>query len=403
MGNPLSTQFMQSVVELRPTKAAIKEGYIGQQFLPFLDIDDYTVIWDAVKYENPMAGFFALEATPRPGQDLDFETFKSDVMHSSAMRTLLPKDIQGPREAGEAHIRYGTGWGAEYFRKKNARKVSELTQWSEDALDTHVEYLSIHSLLGRIWWPPKDADGNDIAAAAVPVHWGDIKVNFPVPFLEAAGGLGGFEQEATTLASGITGGLAAQGVAWNTDTGTEASSGNMIRDMEVIGQLLNERQGITPNNLEVLMSRLVLSQQAFNTNLLNWVFGDNKERRDNNMVPVNQMKDFISTKFDWRIRTYDAQWTYVAQNAYGDNAPTVNRVRFLPVGTVLILPRPEISEMGNMATAPAPGAARQWQNGRYFWMDNLEKPPWTTEMGMGMYVWPLVYQVDTRFRLNSYD
>lgn len=401
MGNPLSTQFMEKVVELRPTKKAIKEGYIGSSYLPFREVDDYVIMWDAVKFENPLAGFYALEGKPRPGQDLDFETFKSDVMHVSAMRTLTAKEIQGVREAGESHIRYGTGWGADYFRRKNARKVAELTQWSDDALDTQVEYLILHALQGRVRWPPRDADGNVIAAAAMPVHWGDIVVDFPIPFLAASGSLGSFHQQATTLASGITGGLTAQQIAWTTDTGTPATSGDMIRDMEVIGQLFLERQGIAPDRLEVLMSRLLLSQVAFNSNMHDWILGDNKEKPDRNLVTIGDLKTFISTKFGWTIKTYDAQWTYVPQNQYNTEGITPTRVRFLPVGTVLIHPRPEISEMGVMATAPAPGPARQWRNGKYFWMKVLQEPPWTTEMGMGMYVWPLVFQTDVRFRLDA--
>jgi hypothetical protein len=401
MGNPLSTQFMEQVVALRPTKKAIKEGYIGERYLPFRDIDDYVAIWDATRAENPMAGFFALEDMPRPGQDLDFETFKSDVMHSSAMRTLTAKDIQGFRQPGESHLRYGTGFGADYFRKKNARKVAELTAWCDDALDTQIEYLRIQSLLGRITWPPVDAAGSAIAAAALPVHWGDIKVNFPIPFLAGDGTFNGFSQAATTLASGITGGISAQGIAWTTDTGTAASSGNMIRDLEVIGQLMLERQGISPDRLEILCSRSILSQAAFNTNMLNWVLGDNKEKPDRPQVAISDIKDFVKTKFGWTFGLYDAQWTYVAQNTYGNNKPTVNRVRFLPADKVLILPRPEISEMGVMATAPSPGPSRQWKHGKYFWMKVLEEPPWTTKMGMGMYVWPMISQTDVRFLLDS--
>ena len=107
MGNPLSTQFMESVLELRPTREAIKEQYIGLTYLPYRNIDDYTVIWDAIRFENPMAGFYALEDRPIPGQDLDFETFKSDVMHSAAMRTLTAKEIQGFRQPGEPHLNQG--------------------------------------------------------------------------------------------------------------------------------------------------------------------------------------------------------------------------------------------------------------------------------------------------------
>lgn len=401
-GNPLSTQFMEKVVELRPTKRAIKEGYVGQSYLPFQSVDDYVVIWDAIKSENPLAGIFALEDKPIPGQDLDFDTFKSDVMHISAMRTVGPKDIQGLRQPGEASVRYGTGWGADYFRRKNARKVAEVTTWSEDALDTMVEYLSIHSLLGRIVWPPLDASGAHIAAASLPVHWGDVKVNFPIPFLAASGGLGSFSQAATTLASGITGGLAAQGYAWNTDTGTGSTSGNMIRDMEVIGQLMMERQGLTPDRMEILCSRYILAQSAFNTNMLHWIMGNQNEKPDRNMVAVGEVKDFISTKFGWSFKLYDAQWTYVVQTAYGSATPTVNRVRFLPTNKVLIQPRPEMGDMGVMATAPAPGPARQWRDGKYFWMKHLQEPPWVSEMGMGMYVWPLVFQTDTRFLLDAF-
>lgn len=396
MGNPLSTQYMESVVELRPTKSAIKESYIGLNYLPYGNIDDYVVTWDATRFENPIAGFYALEDRPTPGQDLDFETFKSDVMHVAAMRTLTAKEIQGLREAGESHIRYGTGFGAEYMRKKDARKMAELTNWCNDTLDTLVEYLAIHSLLGRIEWPPRDENGAVIAPAQVPVHWGDIKVDFPIPFLaaDAVTGLGGFHQQATTLASGIANGLAAAGAAWNN------AASNMLQDMEVITQLMLERQGLGPTNMEMICSRGLLSNQSFNNNVLNAVLGT---QRSKEFLNVSEIKDYITTRFGWSWRTYDAQWTYVRQGDYGSDNPTVRRVRFMPNDTVLIVARPEISEMGIMATAPAPGPAHQWRQGKYFWMDRNEKPPWDAEMGMGMYVWPLVFQIDARFRLDAYD
>ena len=72
-------------------------------------------------------------------------------------------------------------------------------------------------------------------------------------------------------------------------------------------------------------------------------------------------------------------------------------------GTVLILPNPEIQEMGVLATAPAPGPAHQWRDGKYLWMYTEPKPPFGREMGMGGFYWPLVFDNDVRFRLDAWS
>ena len=250
------------------------------------------------------------------------------------------------------------------------------------------------SLLGQIWWPPKKADGTDIAAADVPLSMGPMKLNHAVPFLAANADGGGFHQAASSLA-GITGGVSATGVAWN-----NASSSNMIADMAVIMDLLEDRMNLTTDNLVMLMAKRVLAHQAANTLVMNWILGTN---RDRTFLTPHELRDFIQTQFEWGIEFYQSKWEYVAQSQYAQVKPDINHVPFMNYGTVLILPQPEIMEMGQLATAPAPGPAHNWNSGKYLWMYTEPKPPFAREMGMGGYYWPLIFEPELRFRLDAWS
>lgn len=396
--NPLSVWYMEQVLEERPTKPFRLGPRIGGRFLPFKEYTSYRIVWEKVREYSPMAGPYGLEDLADTMDELDFQTYQADVLHWSTRMTLSAKQIQFLRWAGQTNVAnadtgYGIGPAADDYRRKDADKVAKYTRMQNEALDNVHEYMRMGALLGRVTWPPKDSAGADIAAADLPLSMGRQLLNQPYPFLAATAD-GGFEQDASSL-TGLSGGVAADGTAWN------AAGADPILDMSVLMDLLEGRMNLTTDNLLMLCGRLVLSHMANQTAVLNWILGQNYER-DRKVALISEIRDFVKNQFEWNIEFYQSKWEYVNQSEWADDNPSVNQVPYMTLGTVLILPEPEIQEMGVMATCPAPGPAHNWQSGKYMWMDRNEKPPWKTEMGMGGYWWPIVFDNDVRFRLNAW-
>lgn len=403
--NPLSTYFMEQVLEERPTMFERLGPRIGSRFLPVRGYNSYRIVWEKVRQYSPMAGPYAMEELPDEFDELDFETFQSDVLHWGARKTLSPKDIMFLRWAGDvqavnADTGYGVGPAADDYRRKDSDKIAEYTRKMNEALDNVLEYLQIHSLLGHIKWPPEDADGNAISAASLPYSMGKMKIEHPVPFLTSTSTYGAFHQDATTL-TGVTGGVSAHGVAWNvTGQATETNDCNPIKDLAVIADLLEDRMSLPVDNLLLVTSKRVLIHMAASALVRNWILGENRDRE---FLTTGELRTFVSNNFEWSTELYQSKWEYVKQDELNNNKPTVYQVPYMPYGTVMILPRPDIQEMGVVASAPAPGPAHNWRDGKYMWITRDEKPPFKTDMGMGTFWWPLIFDTDVRFRLNAWD
>lgn len=400
--NPLSTYYMEAVLEERPTKSVRLGPRIGDRFLPLRAYSDYRIVWEKVREYSPIAGAYGMEDKPNTMDELDFETFQSDVLHWGARMTLTAKQIMFLRWAGQTNVvnansPYGIGPAADDYRAKDAAKVAEYTRMMNEAMDNVRELLQMHALLGQIYWPPYSEDNAQIAAASLPLSMGRQKLNHAVSFLAATGSgatvTGGFHQKASQL-TGISGDAGTQ-VAWST-TGTA----DPITDMGLIGDLMEDRVNLSTDNLLLLTGRRVLAKMASSTKVLDWILGKNRDRE---FLTIREQRDFVSTEFGFEVEFYQSKWEYVKQDEMADDKPTIHRVPFMPMGTVLIIPRPEIQEMGVLATCPAPGPAHNWQAGKYMWMVRDETPPWTTDMGMGAFWWPLVFDTDLRFRLDAWS
>jgi hypothetical protein len=391
---------MERVLEERPTMIQRLGPRIGTRFLPVATYSSYRIVWEKIREYSPMAGGYAMEDLPNTMDELDFETFQSDVYHWGARMTLSPKQLMFLRFAGQvqavnANTGYGVGPAADDYRQRDTQKMAQYTRMMNDAMDNVLEYLQMKALLGRIVWPPRDEDGNQIAAASLPLSMGRQKLNQPYGFLaNSSGNTDGFEQNATST-FGVASSISSTGVAWNNVT-----TANPIHDMEVIGDLLEDRMSLTNDNLLVLMARKVLAFLGRNANILDWILGENRDRQ---FMTTSQQREFIQTQFGWTVEYYQSKWEYVKQDELDDTKPAVRQVPYMDYGTVLILPRPEIQEMGKIASCPAPGPAHTWQAGKYMWIVRDEKPPFKADMGMGAFWWPLVFDTDLRFLLHAWS
>lgn len=400
---PITTWYMWDVLETLPRKEDRVGRHIGQRFLPDKDFGSYQVVWEEVKSISRIAGFYAHNDLADPMPKLDWKTVTQTLLHSAARWRITPDELMFFRLPGQPPVSsqyYGTGPAAQDYAAKDAEVVRMRTEELDEGLDNLNEYMRIKALLGRVRWPPFDENGNVIAAADMPVYWGRQDVNAGFPLLGAsAAGDGAFEQNASTL-TGLATGPNGTGFAWN-----DAANANPIQDFAVIADLYDERVGLDQADLLAIMSRRMLSHMVRIGAVLDWLLGLN---RDVKFVTTPDIKSALQNQWEWAIETYDAKWEYELATELDEEDITVHSVRFLPVGDVLILPSPEYSGMGYLGHCPAPVNADgddllQWDYGRYIWRDMRTKPPFTREMGLGQFSFPLMKNLDYRFVLHAWD
>ncbi len=382
----LTPTFITGVIEQRPTKDAIKQGYIGQTLFPSREVPERRLSWETMVAENNLAGVYSSKGRAIPGDDLMFDTYFANLVDVKAARQVDPDVVAILRDAGMPAV-YAAGGTSNTIRNV-AQRVQDHIQkriaWCDDSVDSTLEYFAMQALTGTLVWPPLTAAG---AAITSPMPQWNANETISISFgLEP-----NFIQNVTTLAghNSRTGG----GLVW-----TNASS-NMLLDLEVIAQYMVEYKGVNLTNPIVIMSRSLLSYQAFNSTVLNWIKGKQYESPDGaRYVDINELKNAISTKLGFTIQTYDAQWTY-RTTAGVEGKPTINRVKFLKEGMVII--KSDNGPVGYMAQAPHEAQDGSFRSGKIPWVYREPKPPYEVEMGIGSVSFPVIENVSDIFVLNT--
>ncbi len=374
--NPLSLKFVTGVVQSRPERAAWRSQYIGSSLLPDRPVGGYELTWDVVQSENGLAGIYAINGRPVPGSDMLFEQKYAEVQNVMASRVIHPTDVSRLREAGELAVsRTGKA-----MLEASQRKLRERIEWCDDTVDATKEYMIMRSLQGNIHWPPKDADGDTITS--LQPEWGNVSIQIDYPLRET------FNQEVTSLAGyeSRTGG----GYAW-----TDGTNSNPILDLEVIAQLIIETVGLDAHNSTIIMPGEVISYLGENAKIIAWLQGTEK---GTNMVAFKDLTDYIRTKIGYKIKPYNARWTY-RTNIDSADGPTVNSIPFLDRGKILIIP--DGADPGYLAQAPSPDG--KYKPGKYQWMVSDKEPPWETRVGVGEVCLPIPEHYDSIFVLDVFS
>ena len=365
---------MDGVIEENPTRQALKQGYIGQEFFPMKKVNEYQVVWDIMLSGNRLAGMYAHDGTPIPGQGYDFKQMMSDVAHIMASRTINPNTLLQLRQIGELSVNNTFVRNA---RQKLVEEVAMRLGECQDRCESVLEYLAMQALQGTISWPPVDDDGNAITNP--PASWGNVAI--------ASLDLGfnsNFVQDATTL------------VGWNSEAGGQiiwSTTGTATprHDLDVINTYFQETTGIPMDNATILMSRTMLRYLGKNAELLKYVHDTTNGGYSPNFLDPSMVERIFQTELGYNIRTYDAKWTYQSNIGATSGPTTENQVRFLPRGKVIIIPQGVLGA-GNasMAVAPDVGAPNGDRMGLYTWSTELDEPPWTRKVGCGIHAFPML-------------
>lgn len=373
--NPLSRYYLQEVLEKRPTEGAIRQNYIGAQLLPFENVTEWDLTWDVVQSENNLAGIFAVNGKPVPGSDIMFSQAWATVQSIMAMRIVDPVAVFQMRDAGTVNVN-STADRIAYDRALKA--VRRALIQCDDEIDSTIEYMRMSAMQGQIVWPPKDVNG--VAITNKMPQWGEADFVMTYPFRTA------FVQSATTLTgySSRPGGH----VAWSSPSAT------IMKDLEVIRELIQMTTGLPAVGSTVLCSSSLLSYMAFNTEVLGRMTYNDSGLQ---YVSVPALKNFLTTSLGYNFVEYDAMWTY-RTNIDSASGPSVNLVPFLPRNKALILP-PNI-KFGNFAVAPTPAPDNTYVNGKMVWKKTDDEPGFQTRLGVTITGFPMVKEADSIFVLT---
>lgn len=382
----LTPHFITGAIEKRPTRASMKQRYIGLSLLPLKQVPTRRLTWDVVASENNLAGFYGPKGEPVAGDDLMFSSAFADVIDIMAMRDLDQEIVDSVRAPGMPAVfaEGGSAFPVQNIRRRFEDHVNKAVGWCDDAVDAQVEYMIMQALTGSMVWPPVTAAGATITPPMP--HWNAdqaMTVTFPL--------YATFIQNASTLSG--HGSRAGGGYAW-----TNASA-DPIKDLEVIAQFMVEEKGIDADNMRIIMSRSTLSYLAFNTNILNWIRGKDYEAPGGYFVEIPRLKEFIKTRLGYTVETYDAQWTYRSNIAGAP--PTINRVKFLKEHKVLIIPTAEAGELGYTANCWHKDGEGNFKYDKYAWVKEEDEPPFGTRVGIGMVAFPILEQAESVFVLTA--
>lgn len=389
----LTPTFLIGALQERPDKNSIRMGYIGNTLFPTKEVSERKLMWDTLVSENNLAGFYSIKGQAVPGSDVMFATHFADLIDIKASRYLDADVVAKIRDAGMPAVIKNAG-DSNVIRGIMERVNSHVRDnlaWCDDAVEAQMEYLALQAVTGSVVWGPKDDAGNFISD--VMPHWNaemqlNVNTGLKSEFIQNASTLSGYK--------GRTGG----GYAW-TNVNCDP-----IKDLEVIAQYMVEETGINPYGAKIIMSRSTLSQIAFLPNILRWLtgatYGNSATMLNAESTPqyadVSVIKNFIQTRLGYDIQLYDAQWTYRSLNKT-TGVETIRRVKFLPEGKILFLPKGY--EVGFMAQAPHETQAGNWVTGKAPWVWASDKPPIQREMGVNTVAFPIVTRPNEIFVLNT--
>lgn len=375
----LTMTYLAGVTNEKPSKQAIKQQYRGLQLLPWEQVGSRQIVWDIVMSTNNLAGFYDPRGQAVPMSELSFGSDYANLIDMKASANLETWAVEQLREPGMLSVwKSGTGAG-EDLQSRISSHINSRIGMVNEAVDAQIEYTIMQVLTtGAVVWPPKDNDGNAISPA--PPYWGPLSftVQFKLPAAQ--------RQNVSTL-TGYNN-RAGSHLVWSNASSTP------FDDLELLNEMMLKNYGVSLRGGTIYLSEVLLGLMSKNTSVLQYLAGTNREQPGARLYGnVETVKTAIKNDFGWNIETYDAQWTFEANNPGGK--PVQTRVDFMKYGKVLIMPPG--GNVGTMATArqqAGPGRNAPWMYGKVPWMYEAPKPPYDIELGVNAVAWP---------KLMSYD
>lgn len=375
--NVLTTRFLDSLVKERPDKDALRKSYIGTSLMPVKDVGDYEILWDVVRSANRIAGIYAMDGTPIPGDDPGFYQMMANVMNIMAARKLDEETVMVLREPGELAVQSRV---LSNKREKAMRMLRDKAANADNEVDSTIEYLILQAIQGSIVWPPKTDAGATISGA--PAYWGNGSFTLDLDFRTA------FKQSASTLSGWEA--RAGGGYAW-----THASA-DPILDIEIIRNLMVNTLHMPLTGTKIIMDSNTLSWIGTRPKVIDWFHGNVSgygvpgPENTQQFIDNSKLQTYVKNNLGFDIVLYDSVWTYES-NVGSEDGVTENWVHFMKPGRVLFIPPFALGpDLAYFATAPAAGPDQSYRPGKYTWVDTMQKPPWTVELGVGMKGFPIM-------------
>jgi len=385
----LDPQYLMGVIAERQDFGAERGKYIGTELFPRRNFPEQTVAWETQRRENRLAGIYTAKGKPVPGDDIGFKTYFENMLWIKAGKYLDPDIVNKIRDPGMVAM-YKSGGQAPFavqgIAERVAAKMNQYLTFIDDQIAAQEEYFAIKALTNEFRWPPLGYDGQPIDNVNYNPEWnhegGKLEVEWPFheKFVQNI-----WELEGVPASVGGTNRDGTQ-IRWTED------GADPRYDLEVIADMMLEEKGVDADGATLLMSRKALSYIAFLASVQRWLIPTTDIGQGDRMfADVNRVKEWIQSAFGFRIRLYDAKWTYL-DGFNDDGSEIIRSVRFMPANKMVVIPPGET--VGVMAQAP-----HETQGGDYVWGKTIsvkrqDEEPYERWMSMSNLCWPLMTSPD---------
>lgn len=387
--NLLTSTALTKLVNERPELEQIRQRYLWRTFFPPMESPERKLTWESVRAENNLAGFYHQRDQVVPMPNDSAKQYFADLINIKAAKIVDAETVQLIRDPGMVAV-YKAGEQSSHVQgiaQRVKREIAKAVNDVDNSIEATMEYLAVNTLRGTVNWPPQDSNGNSIIN--VP-HWNPqnrLTVTMPRN--------ANYAQDATTL------------TGWNSKEGTRVAwnqaGADPLYDLEVIGELLMEQDGVDIENATIVLSHSTLLNLARATKIVNKLFGDdNSQNGTRSQYSFNALKDYVKAQWGFNFFEYGAKYTYQIES--GNDRPQVVNQRFLPDGEVLIIPNNMLDggTVGNMMLGLQETVEGNFMYGKYARVHRDEKT-FVNEIIDSVTAWPIIWRGQEVFKLRAYN
>lgn len=390
--NPVTPEFVMTAINERDPEGALARNYIYKRLFPVTPVPEENFAWEyQVNDQRLLAGFYSVDGRPVPAHEIDNTIMFAKVAHLMASFVVDNTFIMNNKKVGQLIKKFGEEIFADSTISGPAQRAQQALLgkvWRmDDQIENSIEYLATSALQGTIYWPPRNpvTGGLVLQLDNLEPYWGEIviEITVPIPALH--------RQHATTLVS--QSGTAGKGVKWD-----DYDNSDPIMDLDVVREQIQDTTGEYPERLTLILSRKVIRHLGRNKNIIKAIRGSGQFGIDPGMIRTKQIIDYLNEYLDVDIIEYNAKWTYRATN--GITKARSVQVPYINPDLVIIYPSSGKEAIGITATAPSQNQNGEFKPGKFAWTAKSDRPPFATEMGVGMTAFPAAQRWDNFFTLD---
>lgn len=379
--NVLTNEFVGTVIRERDPEKSLTKDYLYPRVMPLQEVPEDRMTWKEIKAQSPLAGVYSQDGRPVPAGEISAEQRYAEIARIMANRILDETSVKTLK--GISHLApLAIDVSHEVVLGPARRHTEIITKYILDCdnqIEAQLEYFCLQALQGHVSWPPKDENGDPVLAQGEP-YWGTSTLEVPLPFPSA------FIADYSTLVGG-------DHTAWNDP------AADIIADLDAMRLIMSDETGVDTDDLTLIMSRRDLRYLLKNTGIKEALRNVTSAGVLSNPTEADIRRN-LGILLNVTIVLYDQKWTYATWSGVGKE--TLHKIRYLPLGRVLVLPGTGLRQVGVMGTSPAKGPDSEWKANKFTWFYETKNAPFTTEVGVGINAFPMYQEYDSHMVFTMY-